>query len=93
MELPRRVTSPTTMMSMRLATMATASPLLRAMMTTTTSTQYPKDGNIADNNKKYAIGNDDVSKPLAKGNYEYDTLSAACAQGCPESQCVSVPSL
>jgi hypothetical protein len=48
--------------------------------------EYAKDGNIADNN------DDGGDKPLEKGDYKYDTLSAACAQACSESQCTSVPS-
>ncbi len=54
--------------------------------------KYAEDGGIAADDNKYAIGNDGVDEPLAKGNNKYDTLSTACAQACPESQRVSVPS-
>ncbi len=54
--------------------------------------KYGKDGNIPDNNNKYAVGIDSVDKSLDKGDDECDTLSAAPAQACPESQQPSVPS-
>jgi hypothetical protein len=54
--------------------------------------KYDKDGNIADNNNEYTIGKGGVDEPLDKGDDEYDTLSAACARACPESQRPSVPS-
>ncbi len=90
--MQRRVTLPMATMSMPLATTATTSPLLRAMMTTTTS-----NGDITDNDNKYAVGNDGVNKLLAEGNDEYDTFSAppACkhalrvsAQACPHAEII-----
>jgi hypothetical protein len=66
--MPRRVASSTTTMSIPLATMAATSPWLRATTTTTTNNEYVKDGDIADNDKEYAIGKNGVNKPLAEGN-------------------------
>jgi hypothetical protein len=53
---------------------------------------YDKDGNITNNNNKYAVGIDGVNEPLDEGDDEYDTLSAAPARGCLESQRPSMPS-
>ncbi len=47
--------------------------------------KYSKDGNIPDDDDKYAIGVQGVDEPLGKGNNECDTLSAAPARACPES--------
>ncbi len=54
--------------------------------------KYGEDGNISNDNNKYAIGIDGVDKPLDEGNNECDTLSAAPARACPESQRPSMPS-
>jgi hypothetical protein len=53
---------------------------------------YGKDGDISDNDDEYAVGIDGVDKPLDEGDDECSTLSAAPAQGCPESQWPSMPS-
>ncbi len=52
--------------------------------------KYGKDSNIPDNDNEYAIGIDGVNKPIDEGNNECDTLSAAPARACPESQRPSV---
>ncbi len=54
--------------------------------------KYDKDSNIANGNNEYTIGNDSVDEPLDKGKEEYDTLSPARMQACPESQRPSMPS-
>jgi hypothetical protein len=53
---------------------------------------YGKDGNIPDNDDKYAVGVEGVDEPLDEGNDECDTLSAAPARACSESQQPSMPS-
>jgi hypothetical protein len=52
--------------------------------------KYGKDSNIPDNDNEYAVGIDGVGKPIDKGNNVCDTLSAAPARACPESQWPSV---
>jgi hypothetical protein len=54
--------------------------------------EYGEDGDIPDDNKKYAIGVDSVDEPLDEGDDECGTLSAAPARACPKSQQPSVPS-
>ncbi len=54
--------------------------------------KYGKDGNIPNNDNKYAICVDSVDKLLDEGDNECGTLSAAPARACPESQWPSVPS-
>ncbi len=54
--------------------------------------EYGEDSNIPDNDDEYPVGIDGVNKPLDKGNDECDTLSAAPAPVCPESQRLRVPS-
>ncbi len=54
--------------------------------------EYGKDGNILNDNDKYAVGVDSVNEPLDKGNDECDALGAAPARAFPESQWPSVPS-
>jgi hypothetical protein len=54
--------------------------------------KYGKDGNIPHDKDKYAVGVDGVDKPLDEGDDECDTLSAAPARACPESQRPSMPS-
>jgi hypothetical protein len=66
-------------MSMSLATTTTTSLLLRVK---TYNRKYAKDSDIANDNHKYAVGNDGFDKPLAEGNDEYDTLSFTRAQAC-----------
>ncbi len=41
--------------------------------------EYGKDGNIPDDNDKYAIGIEGVNKPIDKGDDECDTLSTVPA--------------
>jgi hypothetical protein len=48
--------------------------------------EYGKDGDISVDDNEYAVGVDGVNKPLDEGNNECDTLSAAPARACPESQ-------
>ncbi len=54
--------------------------------------EYDEDDDIANDDDKYAIGVDGVNEPLDEGDNEYDTLSAAPMQACPESHRPSVPS-
>jgi hypothetical protein len=54
--------------------------------------EYGVNGNIPDDDNKYAVQVDGVNKPLDKGDDKCATLSAAPAQACPESQQPSVPS-
>ncbi len=51
--------------------------------------EYDEDGDITDDDDEYVVGIDGVDEPLDKGNDEYDTLSAAPAPACPESQRLS----
>jgi hypothetical protein len=54
--------------------------------------EHDKDGDIANDDNKYAISIESVDKPLDKGSNKYDTLRAAPKQACPESQRPSMPS-
>ncbi len=54
--------------------------------------EYSKDGDIPDDDDKYAVCIDGVDKPLDEGNNKCGTLSAAPARACPESWWSSVPS-
>jgi hypothetical protein len=56
------------------------------MMMSTAQTDIPDDDD------EYTVGVDGVEEPLDEGNDECDTLSAAPARACPESQQPSVPS-
>jgi hypothetical protein len=53
--------------------------------------EYDKDGNIPNDNDKYAVGLMVSTSPLM-GNNKYETLSTAPARACPKSQWPSVPS-
>ena len=54
--------------------------------------EYGKDGNIPNNDNKFAFGVYGVNEPLDEGSNECGTHSAAPARACPGSQRASVPS-
>jgi hypothetical protein len=54
--------------------------------------KYGNDSNIPDNNVEHPVGIGGVNKPLDKCDDDCNTLSAAPARACPESQRPSVPS-
>jgi hypothetical protein len=54
--------------------------------------EYGKNSDIPDDVDEYTIGIDGDDEPLDEGNDECDTLSAAPARPCTESQRPSMPS-
>jgi hypothetical protein len=69
--------------------MATTSPLLRATKITATSTMRTSTSPMMTTSTPLA---DAVDETLKEGDDEYETISAAPMQACPESQRPSVPS-